>query len=165
MTCSGLSGLRGLRVLIGGFHDLFRRARLLAAGHRHVEHPLRDREHRRLLRQRFGTEESGEQQLPLSRPEVHAALDPGLRCPRRQRLTRPLRPGRGVGHPQRRPSSDLVVGDCHMRSRRPQKPARVEHPNIAESASTLDRRVHQVALDRQDDRRALPIQQTGFRTL
>ncbi len=43
--------------------------------------------------------------------------------------------------------------------------AGVEHPNLAELAATLDRRVHQVALDRQHDRRARPIEQTGLGAL
>ena len=42
-----------------------------------------------------------------------------------------------------------------------QEPARVEHPHLAELAATGDGGVHQVPLDAEQDRRAVPVQHAG----
>ena len=78
-----VSARRGPRV-----EDLGGRARRHPdVGHRHVEHPLGDLAHRPLrLERRRRPSSPVNSNLPWVGPERHAALHPGLGCPRGQRL-------------------------------------------------------------------------------
>ena len=120
--------------------------------------------HRALLAQRGAPEQPGEQQLALARPER-----PSRRPPRPSASTPPSPPRpASLPTPCRRcatetsgPTLSGAITTSGLWLRR-QEPAGVEHPHLAEPAAAGEGGVEQVPFDRQQDRRADPVQHAGI---